>query len=177
MDCFASLAMTTVSILRTMVALRGASCSAPNLQICITARSVARTMRDAMKIAIATKDWQTVSGHAGKSKYWLLYDFGPAPSREALPAPSRIELEKAQILHYFQDDGPHPLDGVDVVVAGSAGDGFVRHMKNRGADVLLTGETDPAAALTRILSGEPLPDQRFDITTTLCKLRDMFSRH
>ncbi len=130
-----------------------------------------------MKIAIATKDWQTVTGHAGKASRWLIYDFSAAPSRDALPAPSRIELTEEQILHYFQDDGPHPLDGVDVVVAGSAGDGFVRHMKKRGADVLLTGESDPAEALRRILSGEPLPDQRFDITTTLCKLRDMFSRH
>ncbi len=67
------------------------------------------------------------------------------------------------------------LDGVEIVVAGSAGDGFVRHMKNRGAEVLLTGETDPAAALTRIIAGEPLPEQGFDITTTLCKLRDMFA--
>jgi hypothetical protein len=29
----------------------------------------------------------------------------------------------------------------------------------------------------RILSGEALPDQRFDIAATLCKLRDLFSRH
>jgi hypothetical protein len=94
-----------------------------------------------------------------------------------LPPPAQVELAKDQILHSFQDDAPHPLDGVEIVVAGSAGDGFVRHMKKRGADVLLTGETDPSAALTRILSGEPLPDQRFDITTSLCKLRDLFSRH
>jgi hypothetical protein len=88
---------------------------------------------------------------------------------------ARIELTNDQVLHYFRDDGPHPLDGVEIVVAGSAGDGFLRHMKNRGADVLLTGETDPSAALTRIIAGEPLPEQR--ITTTLCKLRDLFSQH
>jgi predicted Fe-Mo cluster-binding NifX family protein len=130
-----------------------------------------------MKIAIATKDWRTVTGHAGKAKCWLIYDFGPASSPEELPPPSRIELTQEQILHYFNDDGPHPLDGVEIVVAGSAGDGFVRHMKKRGAEVLLTGEADPAEALRRILSGEPLPDRRFDITTALCKLRDMISRH
>ena len=58
-----------------------------------------------------------------------------------------------------------------------AGDGFIRHMQKRGAQVLLTGETDPSAALTRILAGEALPDRRFDVTTALCKLRDLFSRH
>ena len=130
-----------------------------------------------MKIAIATKNWQTVSGHAGKARCWLLYDLQPGKSCAPLPPPARIELTNDQVLHYFHDDGPHPLDGVEIVVAGSAGDGFVRHMKNRGADVLLTGETDPLAALTRIIAGEPLPEQRFDITTTLCKLRDLFSQH
>jgi len=43
--------------------------------------------------------------------------------------------------------------------------------------VLLTDETDPAVVIPRILAGEALPETRFDITTTLCKLRDLFSRH
>jgi hypothetical protein len=42
--------------------------------------------------------------------------------------------------------------------------------------VLLTGETDPAIALAHIIAGEALPHQRFDITTSVCKLRDLFSR-
>jgi hypothetical protein len=50
-------------------------------------------------------------------------------------------------------------------------------MKKRGADVVLTGESDPTTALTKIIAGETLPDPRFDITTSLCKLRDLFSRH
>ncbi|MFY9876337.1 MAG: hypothetical protein WAL20_11950, partial [Rhodomicrobium sp.] len=103
--------------------------------------------------------------------------FGQTPPAGSLPQPQRVELAKHQVMHHCEDDGPHPLDGVDIVVAGSAGDGFVRHMEKRGAEVLLTGETDPAAALTRILDGEALPDQRFDITTALCKVRDLFSRH
>jgi predicted Fe-Mo cluster-binding NifX family protein len=130
-----------------------------------------------MKIAIATKDWATVSGHAGQARCWLVYDLVPGPEGRDLPAPARVELTKEQVLHNFRDDGPHPLDGVEIAVAGSAGDGFIRHMQKRGAEVLLTGETDASAALTRILAGEALPDQRFDITTTLCKLRDLFSRH
>ncbi len=81
------------------------------------------------------------------------------------------------MLHVLEDNAPHPLDGVDIVVAASAGDGFIRHMKKRGTEVLLTGESDPAVAITRILAGEALPDQRFDITTALCKVRDLFSRH
>ena len=130
-----------------------------------------------MKIAIATKDFDTVSSHAGQARQWLLYDLSNHRASQLLPAPRRIDLDKEQVLHVFEDDAPHPLDGIDIVVCASAGDGFVRHMKKRGAEVLLTGESDPALAITRILAGEALPDPRFDITTTLCKIRDLFSRH
>ncbi len=130
-----------------------------------------------MKIAIATKDWLTVSGHAGQARYWLLYDLAAGQPVASLPEPARVELTKEQLPHYFHDDGPHPLDGVEIIVAGSAGDGFVRRMRKRGAEVLLTGETDPSAALSRIISGEDLPDRRFDITTVFCKVHDLFSRH
>lgn len=130
-----------------------------------------------MKIAIATKDYTAVSGHAGQARQWLVYDLSQHRSNQLLPAPRRIDLDKKQLLHVFEDDGPHPLDGIDLVVCASAGDGFIRHMKKRGAEVLLTGESDPALAITCILAGESLPDPRFDITTTLCKIRDLFSRH
>ena len=130
-----------------------------------------------MKIAIPTKDWTSVSGHAGQARHWLVYDLAGTTAGAALPQPGRVELAKSQVFHHFQDDGPHPLDGVELVIAGSAGDGFVRHMKTRGAEVVLTGEADPATALAKIIAGETLPDPRFDITTSLCKLRDLFSRH
>ena len=129
-----------------------------------------------MKVAVATKDWTAVSGHAGQTRCWLLYDLSDQAA-DRPPRPMRIELAKEQLFHHFEDDGPHPLDGVEIIIAGSAGDGFIRHMKKRGADVLLTGETDPTRALERVAAGETLPDQRFDITTSLCKLRDLFSRH
>lgn len=135
-----------------------------------------------MKIAVGTKNWTRVNGHAGQTRCWLVFDltgvdFDGGVVEGKLPEPVRVELTKEQVFHNFQDEGPHPLDGVDLVIAGSAGDGFVRHLKKRGADVLLTGETDPARALTTVLAGEALPDPRFDVTTTLCKVRDLFSRH
>lgn len=128
-----------------------------------------------MKVAIATRhDWSQVSGHAGQTREWLLFD---CHSGAPLPEPQRISLSKEQLPHHFKDDGPHPLHGVDLLIAGSAGDGFLRHMAGWGAQVLLTGETDPRAALQKVLAGEALPDTRFDVTTALCKVRDLFSRH
>ena len=58
-----------------------------------------------MRIAIATKDFTAVSGHAGQARQWLVYD------------------------------------------------------------------------LSQHSASQLLPDPRFDITTTLCKIRDLFSRH
>lgn len=128
-----------------------------------------------MKVAIATRhDWSQVSGHAGQAREWLLFDCQPGAP---LPKPQRISLSKAQLPHHFKDDGPHPLHGVDLLIAGSAGDGFLRHMAGWGAQVLLTGETDPGSALLKVLAGEALPDTRYDVTTALCKVRDLFSRH
>ncbi len=110
-----------------------------------------------MKIAISTQnDWQTVCGHAGQTRTWLVFDCQPG---QPTPEPVRVTLNKEQLPHHFQDDGPHPLHGVEIIVSASAGDGFIRHMAGWGAQVLLTGETD------------------VHITTTLCKLRDLFSRH
>lgn len=130
-----------------------------------------------MKIAIATQDYTEVSGHAGQTRQWLLYDLSQHHPGQLLPPPRIVELDKPQVFHHFQDDQPHPLDGVDMVVVASAGDGFVRHMKKRGTEVLVTGEQDPATALGKIIAGEALENPRFDITTSLCKLRDLFSRY
>ena len=134
--------------------------------------------RRIMKIAIATKDWQTVSGHAGKACCWLLYEPGAwhgrygrlacARARGACEGPSVPSLPRRR---------PPPPRRHRYRGGGQRRDGFIRHMQKRGVQVLLTGETDPAAALTRILAGEALPDRRFDITATLCKLRDLFSHH
>ncbi len=128
-----------------------------------------------MKIAIATKqDWSQVSGHAGQTRDWLIYECIPG---QPIGEPQRIQLSKQQLPHHFQDNEPHPLHGVEIIVAASAGDGYLRHMEKWGAKVLLTGEQSPDAALKMILNGVALPETRFDITTTLCKLRDLFSSH
>jgi hypothetical protein len=130
---------------------------------------------DSVKIAIAVnEEGHRVSGHAGQARHWLLFECVPGAP---LPTAARVLLSTEQLPHHFKDDGPHPLHGCQVIIAGSAGDGFVRHMGKWGAQVLLTGESDPQVALRKILQGEALPETRFDITTTLCKLRDLFSRH
>lgn len=130
-----------------------------------------------MRVAVSTKGYQTISGHAGQTRYWLIYDLTGCKAGQPLPAPERVELEKAQVIHYFDGEGPHPLDGVRLVITASAGDGFIRRMQKRGADVLKTGESDPAAAIGLVLAGQAQPVPKFDITTSFCKVFDLFSKH
>lgn len=130
-----------------------------------------------MKIAVATKDWTTIAGHAGQARRWLVYDLAELSPDAPPPEATRVELAKDEVFHHFADDAPHPLDGVALMIVGSAGDGFVRHLRKRGAEVAMTGESDPTEALRRLAAGEAQPDRRFDITTSLCKIRDLFSRH
>jgi predicted Fe-Mo cluster-binding NifX family protein len=125
-----------------------------------------------MLIAIATNDYTHVAGHAGQARHWLRYD-----SDATTGEPRRIQLEKAQVFHHWESDEPHPLDGIAVIIAGSAGDGFLRRMATRGVQVLLTGERDATRALTAVLNGEVLPDPGFDPSLLLCRLRDLFSKH
>jgi predicted Fe-Mo cluster-binding NifX family protein len=128
-----------------------------------------------MKIAIfVSPDGSRVSGHAGRARHWRVFHCMPG---QPLPEGVPVVLTQAQLPHDFADDDPHPLHGVEVMIAASAGVGFVRHTAKCGAKVLLTDQAHPRDALAKVLAGEALPDTRFDITTTLCKLRDLFSRH
>ena len=129
-----------------------------------------------MKIAIGTKKFATIAGHAGRTRDWLMFD---TISDKVIFPPRAISLRKAELIHHFgkTGKGPHPLDGAEVIVTGSAGEGFVRHMAKRGARVVMTGEDDPQEAVRKLLAGEPLAATRFDITTMLCKVHDLFSTH
>lgn len=127
-----------------------------------------------MKIAIATDDFENVAGHAGQAGRWLLYDCVPGAG---LRAAQRVQLTRDQVFHHWDGAAPHPLDGVAVMVARSAGDGFLRRMQKRGVDVLLTSESIADAALLKVLAGEALPDPRWNASLLLCRLRDLFSPH
>lgn len=52
-------------------------------------------------------------------------------------------------MHAFHGEGAHPLDGVDVLIAGSYGEGFARRMAARGIVVVQTEAADPLEAVRR----------------------------
>ncbi|OAN51351.1 hypothetical protein A6A04_16375 [Paramagnetospirillum marisnigri] len=128
-----------------------------------------------MKIAVAvSNDYRKVTGHAGRTRKWLVFEVNDT---EVAPNPTRVELEPDMVFHHFDDQGPHPLDGITAVITISAGEGFVKHMGKRGVEVAQTAETDPAKAAADYLAhclSDPKPRP---IGALICKALDLFSKH
>jgi len=106
-----------------------------------------------MRIAVSSQNFKTVTGHAGKSRRFLIFD---GTLRDAPVLVGRLDLPKEMAFHGFAG-GPHPLDGMDVILTGSAGEGFIRNLSSRGVKVLVTGETDPQDAVLGFLQGRIRP--------------------
>lgn len=123
-----------------------------------------------MRIAVSSSDGVHVCGHAGKARRWRL--------READGSEHELELAREQLFHYWDGQvGTHPLEGVDYVVSGSAGEGFVRRLERQGVKVLVTGEKRVAGVFAALAAGRPLPAPPFNPLLLVCKLHDLFGRH
>lgn len=101
-----------------------------------------------MKIAVTSQNFRTVTPHAGKTRRFLVYEAGDGEPVEA----GRLDLPKELSIHEFRADGPHPLDAVDVVIAGSFGEGFAARMAARGIVVDATELADPIEAVKAYLA-------------------------
>ena len=108
-----------------------------------------------MRIAVSSQNFRTITGHAGKSRRFIVYeaDGGEAP-REV----QRLDLEPGMSMHDYRGDD-HPLFalGLQALVTQGAGQGFVQRMAQGGIRVYATSESDPLAAVARVAAGEPLP--------------------
>jgi len=107
-----------------------------------------------MIVAVASQNFKTVTQHAGKARRFLLFE---ATAGQPVSEVGRLELSEGQAIHDFVGDGPHPLDRAKVIVAGSAGEGFIRRMDARGIVTVLTEETDPVAAIRSYVEGALAP--------------------
>lgn len=107
-----------------------------------------------MRIAVAVHKDGTVATHGGRARRFLLFEAGTGT--DPVPAGS-LDLEPDDVLHRFGDGRPHPIDGTAVVIAGSSGEGFVKHMARRGIECVLTEEADPVQAVRDRLAGVVRP--------------------
>jgi predicted Fe-Mo cluster-binding NifX family protein len=108
-----------------------------------------------MRIAVSSQNFRTITGHAGKTRRFLIYALAPDSEPTEI---ERLELPKDLTLHAYH--GPdHPLyqRQLDAVLTASAGEKFVERMNRQGIEVITTAESDIQAALQAIAAGEPLP--------------------
>lgn len=106
-----------------------------------------------MKFAVTSQDFRTVTGHAGMTRRFLVYQ---ASVPDEVAEVTRLDLPKELAFHGFAG-GPHPIDGVDVLLTASAGEGFHRKMAARGIRVVVTGQEDPLLAVREVLAGRTTP--------------------
>jgi predicted Fe-Mo cluster-binding NifX family protein len=107
-----------------------------------------------MKIAVTSQNFRTITGHAGKTAHFLVFEATPAePPREV----ERLDLPREMMMHEFRGDSEHPLQRVDALITGGAGDGFIRRLAAWGVRVAVTEETDPVVAVSAFTRGELLP--------------------
>lgn len=98
-----------------------------------------------MKIALASQNRLSVTPHAGKCRHFFIVDtcegFAPKP----------VILDLQQMLSVWQGEGPHPLDGVAVLIAGSMGLGVAENLARRRIRAVVTNERDLQQAVSRLL--------------------------
>ncbi len=107
-----------------------------------------------MRIAVTSQNFKTVTGHAGKTRRFLIFetgDNGCAPHEI-----DRLDLSKEMSIHAAPPEAPHPLDGCDCIVTGGCGEGFPRKMARREISVFVTDLTDPAEAVQAAASRQPV---------------------
>ena len=103
-----------------------------------------------MRIAVTSQNFRTVTGHAGRARRFIVFDVvSGEPPREI----ARLDLDADMAIHGFDQRARHPLDDMDVLITGGAGEGFVRHLAARGVRVVATGESDPQLAVAAFLAG------------------------
>ncbi len=108
-----------------------------------------------MRIGITSQNFRTITGHAGKTRRFLVYDADPQTGE--LTEAERIDLPKEQSLHEYQGGEPHPIESFDVLITGGCGQGFIGRMVAWGVELHVTSETDPLKAAQAVVRGEPLP--------------------
>jgi predicted Fe-Mo cluster-binding NifX family protein len=106
-----------------------------------------------MKIAVTSQNFKTITGHAGKTRRFLVYTENEESQwRES----ERLDLPKEMSMHEFRGTD-HPLDALDILITAGCGDGFIRKMSARGVKVITTSETSPFNAVNDLMAGIPLP--------------------
>ncbi len=102
-----------------------------------------------MKIAVTSQNRKSITEHAGRCrKFWIFMI-----EENSIVDRKLLELAKEQPFHESSPHEPHPLDDIDVLIAGDMGQGLVNRLGRKGITALITKESDPEQAILRYLNG------------------------
>lgn len=107
-----------------------------------------------MKIGISSQNFRSITGHAGKSRRFILFT---ADESGSVTETGRLDLPKEMSLHEFHGE-QHPLFELDVLITGGSGQGFINRLARHGVKVITTSETEPIVAAELCAAGRPLPE-------------------
>ena len=108
-----------------------------------------------MRIAVTSQNFRTITGHAGKSRRFIVYETdGVCDPVEV----ERLDLPKEMSMHAYQGSD-HPLFalGLEALVTQGAGAGFLNRMERNGIRVVETSASDPIEAVKAVAAGQQLP--------------------
>lgn len=107
-----------------------------------------------MKIAVASQNRREITEHAGKCRKFWVYTI----EQGAVIHKELLELPKEQSFHASSRHAPHPLDEVQVLIAGSMGPGLRHRLAAKGITAIVTLETAPDQAVAAYLQGTLLAE-------------------
>ncbi len=105
-----------------------------------------------MKIGVTSQNFHTITGHAGKTRRFLIY---AADEEGEVREVDRLDLPREMAMHQFRGDH-HPIFDLDLLITAGCGEGFVRRLAQHGVQVVVTGESDPLTAVQKVVQGLPL---------------------
>ena len=102
-----------------------------------------------MKIAVTSQNRKTITEHAGRCrKFWVFSIENGNIIDKVL-----LQLPKEQSFHDSSPHQAHPLDEVDVLIAGDMGHGLIARLERKGIKALITKEKDPEKVVLSYLDG------------------------
>ena len=97
-------------------------------------------------VAVAVGKNGKIADHAGRALHWQVY----VMTETDITLAWSLDLTDMGCLHEWHvrgDGNRHPLHYVDIAIAGSAGEGVTRRLKERHTVLVTTAETDPVEAI------------------------------
>lgn len=102
-----------------------------------------------MKIAVTSQNRKDITEHAGRCRKFWVFNI----ENDAINGKELIELPKEMSFHESSPHDVHPLDDIDILIAGDMGQGLMGRLAKKGITGLITRETDPETAVSLYLQG------------------------